>query len=143
MRYPLIGVIGAAQHLLISLMLGAAAQASPRPAMRFAEPLPEHCQTLKVIARSFGPPMASHDPLAMDPDHQQGRQVIVTLSNGLKLAFAEDSQDMLFFANFDVNHPVDVCTIPHRKPITYEISDRITGSFSEAQPLKLPPAGGR
>jgi hypothetical protein len=136
-------LVAAAQQLLIALLLGAAAQASPRPAERFAEPLPDHCQTLRVIARSFGPPMASHDPLAMDPDHQQGRQVIVSLSNGLKLEFAEDSQDMLFFANFDVNHRVDVCIIPHRKPITYVISDRITGSFSEARPVRLSPAGGQ
>lgn len=131
----------ATNQLLIAVMLGGGALATHRPVDQLAEALPDHCQTLKVIARSIGHPMASHDPLAMDPDHQQGRQVIVSLSNGLKLEFAEDSQDMLFFANFDVNHSVEVCTIPHRKPLTYVISDRITGSFSEARPLRLPPAG--
>jgi len=132
------------------LLLSSAAQAAPKArATAGLSELPSHCELLQVVRRSFGHGVASHNPLSLDPDHQQGRQVFVSLSNGQQLEIAEDTGESLFFSNFDVAHTVELCSASSGTTWPYTIADRTTGSFSEARPLSLPghgtavPAGGK
>jgi hypothetical protein len=135
--------------------------AEPAPAISVG-PFGSSCLQTAVANREFGQAVRHTDMLAIDPNGNLGKQVFLTLNNGLRLALNVDGSDITFVGNFAIGHRVEVCSThgpTHGAPapaagtaapgssqgkqalahpgaasgLAFNITDRVTGTYGKAR----------